>query len=90
MDSYFALIGTHQHGIAVGSTNERTRVFLFLFRGECTQRSAMPRHPLFNMQTNTRPLNCTTPNYTLQFNMPQDACRSTPKVAGVATPYKST
>ena len=43
--------------------------------------------------TDTRPQHRTTQDCTLQANMPQDGCPSTPKVAGLmspATPYKST
>ena len=42
-----------------------------MFGGGCTQRNAMP-HPFNTQNTNTRQLHCTTPNYTLQFNMSQD------------------
>ena len=44
-----------------------------MFGGGCTQRNAMP-HPFNTQNTNTRQLHCTTPNYTLQFNMSQDGC----------------
>ena len=89
MDGYFAAIRAHQHGIAVESMNGRTRVF-FLFRGDCAQRGAIPRHPFNTQNTNTRPLYCTTPNYTLQFNIPQDGCTKVAGVMSPATPYKST
>ena len=44
-----------------------------MFGGWCTQWNAVP-HPFNKQNTNTRQLLCTTPKYTLQFNMPQDGC----------------
>ena len=44
-----------------------------MFGGGCTQRNAMP-HTFNTQNTNTRQLHCTTPNYTLQFNVSQDGC----------------
>ena len=61
--------------------------FVCLFRGGCTQRSAMPRQPFNTENTNKRPQHGT------KSISIQDGCTSTPKVAGVicipATPYKS-
>ena len=44
-----------------------------MFGCGCTQWNAVP-YPFNKQNTNTRQLLCTTPNYTLQFNMPQDGC----------------
>ena len=44
-----------------------------MFGCGCTQWNAAP-YPFNKQNTNTRQLLCTTPNYTLQFNMPQDGC----------------
>ena len=76
--------------MVLGARRERqVSFFFFLFRGGHPRRSAMPSHPFYARETQ----NCTTPDCTLQVNMPQDGCTSTPKVAGVmspATPYRNT
>ena len=89
MDGYFAVIRAHQHGIAVESMNGRTR-FFFYFEG--TVRSEVQSHVtrLTRADTNARPPYCTTPNFTLQFNIPQDGCTKVAGVISPATPYKST
>ena len=55
----------------------------FLFRGGRTQQkyNAHALSPIFlnTLNTDARPQNCTTTNYTLHFNMLQDGCTSTPK-----------
>ena len=65
MDGYFAVIRAHQHGIAVESMNGRIR--FFFIRGDCTQRSAIPRHP-FNTQTQTQD-HRTVQHQTLRYNL---------------------
>ena len=81
LDSCFALTGAHQHYITVGQWPGKTRVFFFVSR----------RAYIATKNTDTALYD--TILYITGYNMPQDGCISTPKVAGVmgpATPYTST
>ena len=87
MDTCFDLTGAHQHGIAVGQWPRKTRVFFVCFEAGIHGRVQCQVTDLTTKNTDTALYD---PYSTLQVNMPQDRCTSTPKVAGVispATPY---